>query len=367
MLVSSTMSRSLLLVSTCALVLSCAAAPVAKVSAPPPSEASPLPPSSTANTPNSANTGELATGSSPEGAHQLAVEAIACWLGGVWGDAEGVDQETRAANAQRRCERLVLDVYGNYDVARYERLRALDPAEVSELKRRILAASGAGALAQRLSTFIDLVADTERETTNARRSADRVKKDIDGQRVGTSLTVDEAAAVEPLSEAKAFDALLNSDVGELNHEARAVAMLSAMDRMETARGLTKHLKVYAIERPMTALFNAPGADVPRDAHQSLKGGAWLGYLTAVAGAAGHPVPKSARSSQDRELLAWGGVLAGLADKLRLEANQISDASELKRVAEAVVRRLDIEYRASQASLLHGPGPVGAAAPVAAHL
>jgi hypothetical protein len=326
-----------------------------------------LPPSSTAGTPSSANAGELATASSQDGAHQLAVEAIACWLGGVWSDAEGVAQEDRAANAQRRCQKLVRDVYGSYDEARYARLRALDAAEVLELKRRILAAAGAGALAQQLSTFIDLVADAERETVNVRRSGDRVKKDIDGERVGTSLTVDEAAAVEPLSEAKAFEALLKSDVGELSHEARAVAMLSAMDRMETARGLTKHLKVYAIERPMTALFDAPGAAVPRDAHQPLKGGAWLSYLTAVASAAGHPVPKSARSLQDRELLAWGGVLDGLADKLRSEAGQISEAPELKRVAEAVVGRLDIEYRASEASLLHGPGSVGAAAPVAARL
>jgi hypothetical protein len=344
---------------------------VAKVSAPPPSEASPLPQPSAASTPSSGNAGGVAPDSSYDGAHKLAVEAVACWLGGVWSDAEGVDEETRAANAQRRCQKLVRDVYGSYDEARYERLRALDAVEVSELKRRILGTAGGGSLdavrSQQLSTFIDLVADAERETVNARRAGDRVKKDIDGERVGTNLTDDEAAAVEPLSEAKAFEALLRSDLGDASHEARAVAMLCAMDRMETARGLTKHLKVYAIERPMTALFNAPAADVPRDAHKSLKGGAWLGYLTAVANAAGHPVPKTARSLQDRELLAWGGVLDGLADKLRLEAGQISEATELKSVAEAVVRRLDTEFRASEASVLHRPGQVGSARRVDGHL
>jgi hypothetical protein len=359
-----------MLLTTCALILSCGGSPVAKVSAPPPSEASQLP-RTTASMPASANAGELASDSSREGAHKLAVAAVACWLGGVWSDAEGVAEETRAANAQRRCQKLVLDVYGSYDQARYERLRALDAVEILELKRRILGATGSGSLdaarAQQLSTFIDLVADAERETASARRAGDRVKKDIDGERVGTNLTDDEAAAVEPLSEAKAFEALLRGDVGELSHEARAVAVLCAMDRMETARGLTKHLKVYAIERPMTALFNAPAADVPRDAHKSLKAGAWLDYLTVVAGAAGHPVTKSARSPQDRELLAWGGVLDGLADKLRLEAAQISEATELKRVADAVVQRLDTEYRASEASVLHGPGPVGSTARVPKHL
>jgi hypothetical protein len=322
-----------------------------------------------ASTPSSAAASEAAT--DPERAHKLAVAAVGCWLGGVWSDAEGVDDETRAANAQRRCQKLVRDVYGNYDQARYERLRALDAVEVSELKRRILGTAGGGALdtagSQQLSTFIDLVADAERETVNARRAGDRVKKDIDGERVGANLTDDEAAAVEPLSEAKAFEALLRSDLGDSSHEARAVAVLCAMDWMETAPGLTKHLKVYAIERPMTALFNAPTADVPRDAHKSLKGGAWLNYLTAVANAAGHPVPKNARSPQDRELLAWGGVLDGLADKLRLEAGQISEATELKGIAEAVVGRLDTEYRASKASVLHGAGQVGSAGRVPSHL
>jgi hypothetical protein len=369
--ISSIMSRNLLSLATSTLILCCGGAPVAKVSAPPPSEAAPLPRSSAASTPSSATPGEVAADSSYEGAHKLTIEAVACWLGGVWSDAEGVDEETRAANAQRRCQKLVRDVYGSYDQERDERLRALDPVEVSELKRNILDTAGGGALdtarAQQLSTFIDLVADAERETVNARRAGDRVKKDIDGERVGTNLTDDEAAAVEPLSEDKAFEALLRSDLGDLSPEARAVAVLCAMDRMETARGLTKHLKVYAIEGAMAALFNAPAADVPRDAHRSLKGGAWLSYLTTVANVAGHPVPKTARSVQDRELLAWGGVLDGLADKLRLEAAQISDATELKYVAEAVVRRLDTEFRASQASVLHPPGQVGSARRVAGRL
>ncbi|HEX7668066.1 MAG TPA: hypothetical protein VF395_00700 [Polyangiaceae bacterium] len=80
-------------------------------------------------------------------------------------------------------------------------------------------------------------------------------------------------------------------------------------------------------------------DVPRDAQKPLKGGAWLGYLTAVASAAKHPVPNEAKSLRDRELLAWGGALAGLADRLRAEAALVSDVTDLKRVSEAVVRRL----------------------------
>jgi hypothetical protein len=79
-------------------------------------------------------------------------------------------------------------------------------------------------------------------------------------------------------------------------------------------------------------------------------------ITSVARAAGHPVPERAQSLTDRELLAWGGALAGLADKLRSETSDLTDATELKRMAQAVVRRLDVEYRASEAAVLAEPEP-----------
>src|SRR5882724_6343468 len=74
-----------------------------------------------------------------EEAHRLLTATVACWLGGVWSDAEGVDEATRTKDAERRCHQLVERVYGTDDQARYERLRALDPVEVSELKTKILA------------------------------------------------------------------------------------------------------------------------------------------------------------------------------------------------------------------------------------
>src|SRR5258706_6565509 len=140
----------------------------------------------------------------------------------------------------------------------------------------------------------------------------------------------EAQAVEPLRDARAFEALWSGAFGDLTHEARVIALLSAIDRMQLSYGLTKHLKVCAVERPVAVLFGLLAPAVPDDAHQSLKGGAWLGYLTTVSRAAGHPVPDTAQSLEDRERLARGGVLDGLADKLRPEIIQISGAAELKR-------------------------------------
>lgn len=293
---------------------------------------------------------------SSEEAHRLVIATIACWFGGVWSDAEGVDEATRARDAEQRCRQLVQRVYGTNDQVRYERLRAVEPVEVSELKAKILAVASADSVdharEQQLGTFLDAVANAERETMLGRRAGDRVKKDIEGSREPTHLTTDEVAAVAPLNDASAFEALLGLDMGELTPEARAIAILCATDRMETARGLTKHLKIYTLSRPFAVLFGTPTPAVPTDAHQPLVAGTWLTYITAVASAAGHPLSPAARSPADRELLAWGGTLDGLADKLRLETQQMSDTTELKRVAEVVVRRLDAEYRASEAAVLH---------------
>jgi uncharacterized protein YpuA (DUF1002 family) len=90
----------------------------------------------------------------------------------------------------------------------------------------------------------------------------------------------------------------------------------------------------------------------------MKGGAWLSYLTSVAKAAGHPVPDRAKSLADQELLAWGGTLAGLADKLNAEAQGISDATDLKRASFAVVQRIENEYRDSQSAVEREPEPAG---------
>jgi hypothetical protein len=94
--------------------------------------------------------------------------------------------------------------------------------------------------------------------------------------------------------------------------------------------------------------------VHEDATKPLSGGTWLAYLTRVAEAAGHPVPATARSLRDRELLAWGGAMMGFADELRTEASQISPATDLRRVADGVAQRLEIQYRASEAAVLLAP-------------
>jgi len=299
---------------------------------------------------------------SSERAHQLLISLVSCWLGGVWSDAEGVPEEMRAADAERRCHQVTNRLYGTDDKLRYERLRALDVAELAAAKEKIMAAARGDAADERrmaqLGVLFDAVAAVERENLTARRAADRIKKDIEGERMPGKLSDDEVAAVVPLGESTALLALLGLDAGDLTQEARALAILASMDRMEIARGLPKHMKVYVLERPFGALFGVPSPEVPRDARTPLKGGAWLEYITTVAENAQHPVPPAAKSLTDRELLAWGGTLAGLADQLRAKLAEISDATELKQIATAVVQRLDNEYRNSQNAVRLAPEPSG---------
>ncbi|HZU85700.1 MAG TPA: hypothetical protein VE987_22390, partial [Polyangiaceae bacterium] len=70
---------------------------------------------------------------------------------------------------------------------------------------------------------------------------------------------------------------------------------------------------------------------------------WLAYLTDVAAAAGHPVP-DARDPQNREPLAWTGVLEGFADRLRASSADFGADTPLGNVQRAIVARLDDEYR-----------------------
>jgi hypothetical protein len=296
-----------------------------------------------------------------ERAHELVIAAVACWSGGLWSDAEGVAREKRAADAERRCHEFVTRVYGTDDSVRYERIRGLERVELAEVKARILAVaandSESATRREHLGHFFDAVAEAEREALLLRRAGERVKKDITGDRLQTKLTTDQRAAVAPLREARAFRALLHGDFGEFTGEARAIAILNAMARMETARGLTKHLKVIALDAPFAALFAVVAPSVPDNVLEPMKAGTWLAYITSVATAAGHPVPARVAALPDRERLAWGGALAGLADQLRADGADIGYGTDLKRIVGEVVERIDTEYRATVAAVLREPGAV----------
>jgi hypothetical protein len=290
-------------------------------------------------------------------AHRLVIAAGACWLGGVWCDAEGASEAERSDVSKRHCRELVEQAYGSDDAARVERLRAVDAVEVSELATKLDAAAHSEGLdavhTAQLRALLSVIADAEREAMYARRAGDKVKDDIAVPKPSEKRKTDESSASGMLSESRGFDAMWAADVGALNHELRAFSLLLAMDRLQQARGLPKHLKVLTVSRPMSVLFGVAAPSLPEDPTRPPAGGAWLAYLTNIAKAAGHPVPEQAKSLHDQELLAWGGTLMGCADKLRAEADGISPETEFRQIVEAVIRRLQTEYHADEAAMLKG--------------
>jgi hypothetical protein len=181
----------------------------------------------------------------------------------------------------------------------------------------------------------------------ARRAGDRIKRDLD--REPDKLSTDEVEAVAPLRSHVKLDALYKLDAGGLSKEAHALALLCALDRVEIARGLPKHLKLYAVADSFQLLFGVPVPDVPADATKKLVPGTWLRFLSDTAAAAGHPVSEKAKKPKQKDALAWAGMLEGFSDKLKAESDGVAPTTDLNTVVTAVLHRLEMEFKAQQAA------------------
>jgi hypothetical protein len=246
-------------------------------------------------------------------------------------------------------------VWGAEDHTKLETLRALDAGAVNEVAAKV-GANDAG-------TLVRAFADAQREALEARRAAEKVKKDLAGTREEEKLTGDETSAVPTLKAAGALQRLMTLDAGSLTKEAHALAVMTAMERIESSRGLPKHLKTYAMQGSFTALFGAPEPQLPADATKRLPKGAYLAYLSDVAKAAGHPVPDAVAAPRDREPQAWAGVLAGLGEKLRPDVDGIGKDTPLADVVAHIVKRLDTETKPAPTPA-GGASSAGAQAPKA---
>src|SRR5579872_7599619 len=65
--------------------------------------------------------------------YKLGLLATACWMGGVWSDSEGAHPATWRDRDDQRCRDLVLSVWGRFDQARYEQIRAMEDRAVDDL------------------------------------------------------------------------------------------------------------------------------------------------------------------------------------------------------------------------------------------
>jgi hypothetical protein len=280
-------------------------------------------------------------------------------MGGIWGDARGEDGTDRMAQIEGRCNALLREVdltKGERERARADRvpppapeeayypLRAVAPHIVNGIADEVASRAAHDPVeapdAQNLVNLLRAVAAGTRETIQARRAADVVKADVVDQPAKPSYAADKAKATGELQARAGLDGLMAIDVGRYTEEARAIGLLTALDRLEIARGLPKHLKIYAVGAAFEDIFQVAAPNVSPVAQAPILSGTWLGYLTEVAAAAGHPVPADAHDPQNREALAWSGVLGGFADRLRTStAHTEGRPRELGDVENAVANRL----------------------------
>jgi hypothetical protein len=290
-------------------------------------------------------------------AEHLVVGATSCWMGGLWSDALGEQDNppnnatgvsnARTAGIERRCDEVLQDVYGTVDLMQYRRLRAIEPQVVDALAMRVRSVADNDRAdrghAEQLVLLVRAVADAQRENVLARGPADDVKRDEE-HGVGSSneRASDETYAAAFLRRTTGIEALLSLDAGDLSPEAHAIGTLCALDRLEIARRLPEHLKLYAVGGPFAVLFGVQAPQVRPDPATPVPSGTWPRYLATVAGVTGHAVPAAATRPIDRESLAWGGVLQGFADRFHAEMHALSRRTSLPLVVSRVAERLDNE-------------------------
>ncbi len=272
-----------------------------------------------------------ATAANADHGDALVVRAASCWLGGIWSDAVGEKKlawnDTRTPGIEARCK-AALDDPG---------MRGITSRAVDLLARKLDH--------EPERVLLHNVADAARENANARRAANRVKVDFaDDTTTPSERRADKIFAAPQLRKSDALLALLD-DKGPYAADAHAIGLLLAVDRVEIARGLPKHLKIEVLDAPCRQIFGVAAPAMPRDDTAPIPSGTWLSYLSVAATAAGHPT-ESSLDPAHREPLAWNGLLDGFADKLRVIEPHVAEP-ELERVVESVAARLDDQYKSER--------------------
>lgn len=275
--------------------------------------------------------------------HDLVLRSASCWLGGFWSDALGETATEREAGIRDRCVSVIRTI-GESPQGAYYAVRALDSANVDLIAQEVWRLASRDPKERPFATdlvrLLYGVADVSRETMHARSAADRVKE-VFRKYTPEEERENKVFAAPELLDANAFRMLLTQG-GAYWEEARVLAIFHALDRMEIARGLPKHLKIYALATVNQELFGVAPPELGSDPAAPIPTGTWLAYLSRVADAAGHPVPSDAKKPDNREPLAWNGALVGFADKLR-----VTRTPALEAVALRVVTRLDDQARSAR--------------------
>ncbi len=292
-------------------------------------------------------------------AYRLVISSAACWLGGLWGDAEGeAGVAERRAGTARRCGEVVHTVTGQDDPMKVEALRLIDASITDPLVAKVIELAAADKLddahTAAITALSTAVITASREAHAARRAATKVRADIEKikndkdkatarERDADKLTADEAAVVPALRASAGLDSLVRFTAEAYAVDAHAIGVLLALARVTAGQDLPKHMKLYTVAPAYTAVFGVPAPQLPDRAKDKLKPGVWLTYVMSVAKSCGHPVAETAKKPKEKEVLAWSGVLAGFADRLRSDQEQIKSA-ELGDAVKGAVTRLEVRAK-----------------------
>jgi len=243
-------------------------------------------------------------------------------------------------------------VFGADDPTKVEALRVLDAsltdAFVAKVKERAYADGVDDAHAGALDKLATAVVAASREAAAARRAATKIRADIEKlktdkdkaaarDRDAERLSADEAANVPMLRASAGLGALVNMP-NDYAADAHAIGVMMALARVRAGQDLPKHMKLFAVSPAYAAVFGVALPVLPERPRDKLKPGTWLNYVMQVAKECGHPVPDTATTSREKEALAWSGVLAGFADRLRADETQIKNA-DLRAAVAGVIERL----------------------------
>ena len=281
-------------------------------------------------------------------AHQLAWQAIGCFIGGPWSEALGASGEERMLADTKRCREVATGPLGAKpeDEKALDAVRGVDPDAVARVLTGLQAKYG-GKGDEKLLQLVRATADAAREAQAVRRVTEAMR---------TSKTKEPSDA--ELTTLSAKDAL--SALGTLGtEEAKLVQLVLGADRVESSRGLAPRAKILAASPGLQVVFGvaspavkASGVESGAKTASEEEQTAWVTYLATVAKAAGHPpkaeptpspneppVPKP--SLDEQEQAAFTGIAEGFADRFAALSTKLPKGVA-KDVASGYAERLRTE-------------------------
>lgn len=231
--------------------------------------------------------------------HSILSFSTACWL----------------ARDEGKCKELIVLADGKDNPDEMAPLRAIDGNVTREMSEKIEKFAHADGMpfgqATAAGKLFSAIVDAQRESLAARKAAESIKTDPDSEKVGAGDTV----AVKDLKPTFALEALDKFDQAPYAKDAKALALLTALDRIKAAANLPKHLKLFAVAGPYKIVFGVEPS-IKMDEPRPIRPGTWLAFEMQTAAAAGHPVPAATTDPKEQARLAWAGILEGFSDRIQ---------------------------------------------------